>query len=53
MKCLNGWIEKSASMLLEFLLNLLPDGALLPKSYYESKKIIMALGLNYEKIHAC
>ncbi|XP_019260528.1 PREDICTED: uncharacterized protein LOC109238508 [Nicotiana attenuata] len=32
---------------------LLPDGADLPKSYYEAKKIIQDLGLSYNKIDAC
>ncbi|XP_050206738.1 uncharacterized protein LOC126656261 [Mercurialis annua] len=53
MKYLNGWTEKSGSMLLEFLFDLLPEGALLPKTYYEAKKIITTLGLDYKKIDAC
>ncbi|PNX87156.1 hypothetical protein L195_g043242, partial [Trifolium pratense] len=31
----------------------LPEGNVLPKSYYETKKMISGLGLGYEKIHAC
>ncbi|XP_058740919.1 uncharacterized protein LOC131613250 [Vicia villosa] len=31
----------------------LPEENVLPKSYYETKKMILALGLGYEKIHAC
>lgn len=53
LKCLNGWTGKSFGMLLELLIDAFPDGTTLPKSVYESKKIIQALGLNYEKIHSC
>lgn len=53
LKCLNGWSNKSFSMLLEFLTDLLPEGNLLPKSTYHVKKIMTNLGLYYEKIHSC
>ena len=53
MKCLNGWTNKSFTVLLQFLLNFLPSNAKLPKDYYEAKKIIKDLGLSCEKIHAC
>ena len=53
MKCLNGWTNKSFTMLLQFLLDFLPSNARLPKDCYEAKKIIKDLGLSYEKIHAC
>ena len=39
MKCLNGWTNKSFTMLLEFLLDFLPSNAKLPKDCYEAKKI--------------
>ncbi|KAK9076729.1 hypothetical protein SSX86_005063 [Deinandra increscens subsp. villosa] len=52
-KCLNGWSNKSFSMLLEFLQDLLPEGNLLPKKNHEVKKIMAKLGLGYEKIDAC
>ena len=52
-KCLNGWSNKSFSMLLEFLHDLLPEGNILPKKNYQVKKIMAKLGLGYEKIHAC
>ncbi|GKB07403.1 putative transposase-associated domain-containing protein [Tanacetum coccineum] len=52
-KCLNGWSNKSFSMLLEFLRDLLPEGNLLPKTTYQVKKILANLGLSYEKIDAC
>ncbi|XP_052619588.1 uncharacterized protein LOC111897976 [Lactuca sativa] len=52
-KCLNGWSNKSFSMLLEFLKDLLPEGNLLPKTTPQVKKIMAKLGLGYEKIHSC
>ncbi|XP_029128474.1 uncharacterized protein LOC114916287 [Cajanus cajan] len=53
LKCLNGWSDKSFSMLLELLNDALPEENTLPKSFYDTKKIISGLGLGYEKIHAC
>ncbi|XP_058003975.1 uncharacterized protein LOC110659856 [Hevea brasiliensis] len=53
LKCLNGWTGKSFTMLLELLVDAFPEGTSLPKSHYEAKKVIKALGLNYEKIHSC
>ena len=40
-------------MLLELLNNTFFEGAVLPKSHYEAKKILQDLGLGYECIHAC
>ncbi|KAM3344328.1 hypothetical protein P3S68_026420 [Capsicum galapagoense] len=53
LKCLNGWSNSSFSMLLELLKDALPEGETLPKSFYDAKKIIKDLGLEYKKIHAC
>ncbi|XP_020085892.1 uncharacterized protein LOC109708518 [Ananas comosus] len=53
LKCLNGWTDKSVTMLLEFLKDFLPADANIPKSYYEMKNIIKDLGLQYIKIDAC
>ncbi|XP_020082508.1 uncharacterized protein LOC109706120 [Ananas comosus] len=53
LKCLNGWTGESFSKLLELLIDAFPEGTLLPRSTYEAKKVIKALGLNYEKIHCC
>lgn len=53
LKCLNGWTDKSFSMLLELLSEAFPEENTLPKSFYDAKKIISGLGLSYEKIHAC
>jgi hypothetical protein len=33
--------------------SLLPDGHILPKSMYESQKLLRALKMPYEQIHAC
>ena len=32
---------------------LLPEGHILPKSMYESQKLLRALKMPYEQIHAC
>ena len=53
LKLLNGWSNKTFDMLLEFLKEILPSDAHVPKSYYESKKIIRDLGMKYNKIDAC
>lgn len=53
LKCLNGWTDKSFSMLLELLNDALPEENTLPRSFYDTKKIISGLGLAYEKIHVC
>nr|XP_023870348.1 uncharacterized protein LOC111982961 [Quercus suber] len=51
LKTLCGWTNKSFTMLLQVLMDMLPSNAKLPKDHYEAKKIY--LGLDYEKIHAC
>ncbi|XP_050255283.1 uncharacterized protein LOC126701217 [Quercus robur] len=53
MKCLYGWSNKSVEGLLEFLRFSYPDGNLVPESFYNAKKMIRDLGLDYEKIDAC
>ncbi|XP_004488370.1 uncharacterized protein [Cicer arietinum] len=53
LKCLHGWSDKSFSMLLDLLRYALPEENVLPKSYYETKKIVSGLCFGYEKIHAC
>jgi len=53
-KIMGRWSNESFTILLKILKEeLLPDGANLPKSYYEAKKIIQDLGLSYKKIDAC
>ncbi|XP_075658886.1 uncharacterized protein LOC142628728 [Castanea sativa] len=53
LKTLCGWTNKSFTLLLQVLQDLLPSDAKFPKDCYEAKKIITDLGLGYEKIHAC
>lgn len=53
-KNIGGWSNKSFGMLLELLRKALPSGEKsIPKNYYEAKKIITELGLDYVKIDAC
>ena len=53
LKCLYQWSNKSVDALLSLFKEVLPEGALVPNSYYESKKVIRDLGLDYTKIDAC
>ena len=48
-----GWSDKGFSELLGFLGKMLPLNNELPLSIYEAKKTLNALGIEYEKIHAC
>ncbi|KAI9100207.1 hypothetical protein K1719_024425 [Acacia pycnantha] len=50
-KCMCGITDKAMSMFLELLRDAFPD-ADIPPSFYEAKKIINRLGLNYQKIDA-
>ena len=47
LKTLCGWTNKSFTLLLQVLHNLLPLDVKLPKDCYEAKKIITDLGLDY------
>ncbi|KAI9078212.1 hypothetical protein K1719_039826 [Acacia pycnantha] len=49
----HGWSDKSFSELLEALKDMLPDDNVLPHRYYDAKKILCPLGMEYKKIHAC
>ncbi|XP_057550615.1 uncharacterized protein LOC130828670 [Amaranthus tricolor] len=51
LKVLNNWSDKSFDSLLQ--LEHQGYGAYLPTSYYEAKKLIKDLGLDYYKIDAC
>ena len=53
MKCLNGWSNKSFTMLLELLKEALLEGETLPNSYYETKKVLHELDHHYIKIDVC
>jgi hypothetical protein len=39
--------------LLTVIGSLLPEGHILPKSIYEAQKLLRALKMTYEQIHAC
>ena len=47
-----GWSDKSFSSLLQVVHNMLPEENILPKSYYQAKKILCPMGMKYQKIHA-
>ena len=54
LKARNGISDKGFSELLEFMGEAFPEYRdTIPKSAYESKKILRLLGMGYEKIHAC
>ncbi|KAF5441866.1 hypothetical protein F2P56_037196 [Juglans regia] len=53
MKCLDGWSNNIFAELLEFLNELLPSGASLPKTTYEAKKLMSDLELECVKIPVC
>ncbi|XP_030479124.2 uncharacterized protein LOC115696363 [Cannabis sativa] len=52
-KAKHGWSDTSFTDLLAFLGELLPEGNEIPLSFYEAKKTLCSLGMQYEKIHAC
>ena len=47
-----GWSDKSFSSLLQVVQDMLPEENTLPKSYYQAKKILCSMGMEYQKIHA-
>ncbi|KAF7812494.1 uncharacterized protein G2W53_033470 [Senna tora] len=53
LKCLNKWSNRSMDDLLSLIKEVLPNGASIPNSYYEAKKVVRDLGLDYTKIDAC
>jgi len=48
-----GWSDKSFSSLLQVVHDMLPEENTLPKSYYQAKKILCPMGMEYQKIHVC
>ena len=48
-----GWSDKIFTSLLQVVHDLLPEENTLPKSYYQAKKILCLMGMEYQKIHAC
>ncbi|XP_073098871.1 uncharacterized protein [Elaeis guineensis] len=53
LKCSNNWSDTSMDKLLKVFKEVLPNGALVPNSFYEVKKLIQDLGLEHIKIDAC
>ncbi|XP_061339756.1 uncharacterized protein LOC133286368 [Gastrolobium bilobum] len=51
-KCLCKISDKAMSLILELIHDAF-DHAKIPSSFYEAKKTITKLGLDYQKIHAC
>ena len=52
-KSLGRWSNKSFTILLQLLKELLPEGSFLPDSYYNAKKVLHDIGLSYEKYDSC
>ena len=52
-KCLFGLSGKAIDALLSLLEKAFPQGNKVPVSYYEARKFIRELGLDYVKIDAC
>ena len=48
-----GWSDKSFSSLLQVVQDMLLEKNTLPKIYYQAKKILCLMGMEYQKIHAC
>ena len=53
LKARHGWSDKSFSDLLALLGEMLPNDNEMPHSFYEAKKTLCSLGMQYDKIHAC
>ncbi|XP_031395832.1 uncharacterized protein LOC116207115 isoform X2 [Punica granatum] len=52
-KSMGNCSNKAFDMMLTLFKSALPEGATLPKSYYDVKKLLRDLGLGYIKIDAC
>ena len=48
-----GWSAKSFTSLLQVVQDMLSEENTLPKSYYQAKKILCSMSMEYQKIHAC
>ena len=47
------WSDKNFSSLFQVVHDMLSDENTLPKSYYQAKKILCSMGMEYLKIHVC
>lgn len=52
-KSLYGWSDTSVTALLELLRDAFPEPNEIPETFYQTRKMIKDLGLDYEKIDAC
>ncbi|XP_027124240.1 uncharacterized protein [Coffea arabica] len=52
-KVMNHVTNKAFDMMLEFLKDVLPEGEILPSSFYGAMKILFGIGLGYQKIDVC
>ena len=52
-KVITNLSNKGLDMMLELLTKVLPKGNLVPRSTYETKKILRDLGMSYEHIDVC
>ncbi|XP_071931860.1 uncharacterized protein [Coffea arabica] len=52
-KVMNHMTNKAFDMMLEFLKDVLPEGEILPSSFYGAMKILSGIGLGYQKIDVC
>ena len=50
-KTLCNWSDKSFDLMIDLIMQALPNGESLPKSYYEAKQFRRDLGSSYELIH--
>ena len=48
-----GWSDKSFTSLLMVVQDMLLEENMLPKSYYQAKKILCTMSMEHKKIHAC
>nr|BAV56711.1 transposase [Ipomoea nil] len=53
LKAKYSWSDASFTDLLDLFAKMLPTDNVLPSSLYEAKRSLVALGMDYEKIHAC
>ena len=47
------WSDKKFTSLLQVVQVMFPKENTLPKSYYQAKKILCLMGMEYQEIHAC
>ena len=48
-----GWSDKSFTLLLQIVQDMLIEENTMPKSYNQTKKILCLMGMKYQKIHVC